>query len=493
MQQSQWEIAKMSTFGEKSTSVYVVGVKGTGCSSLAVLLKKYGVEVRGSDREEVFPTDEVLEQAAIAVESFEHDPGKPDFAVYSAAYNPETHPQLISLAERGVPLYSYFEALGKLMETKRGIAVAGTHGKTTTTALIGIAIAHRKAAAAVVCGAPVGIFSDGSTHYGGDEWFVVEACEYNRQFLHLKPEITVVTSLDLDHVDTYADLEETQAAFMALARQTSRVLIYNADDPGLRRMVQLLEEEDLPLAYIGYGEQAHGELKILDRKTTPNNLRVIFTPPSSHRAPRIEMHAAEGEEAFQADAWVVPLPGEHTERNLLAAVGVLRAMDEPVAIHDFFEFGYIKRRSEFKGLIKAQIPWIDDYAHHPAAIETTLKGYRKAYKPGRIVLSFMPHTYTRTKHFLNEFAASFMHADVLFLHDIYGSAREKIGADTVSSKDIVDLLAQMAPRLKVYYVPDWHDAALELKKVLHAGDLFVTMGAGDNWKLGYMVKEKQDA
>jgi UDP-N-acetylmuramate--alanine ligase len=461
----------------------MVGIKGTGMCALAELLVNSGVNVSGSDRGEVFYTDEILRDLKVPYyESFDgsHIGAGTDLVIYSAAYSFETNPEMAEARRRGIPILKYTDALGAYSAGFDSSGIAGVHGKTTTTAMAGALIRGAGLPARILAGSAVSGFGGRSTLSLGSRYFVAETCEYRRHFLSFHPRRIVLTSVESDHQDYFPTYASIRDAFLEYGRllPPGGELIYCADDPGAGEVAGILEREERGIRFIPYGFSAPGPFRLLSFKTAgertrmelegfPGELRLRV--PGRHSA--LDAAAAlaltdslvRNEYGEQGDGW------DEKRRE-----GVRRALEE---------FRGSRRRSEILGEAGG-ILFMDDYGHHPTAIRTTLEGLRDFYPGRRLVVSFMSHTYTRTAALLDEFASSFEMADVVILHRIYASAREAYTGGVTG----LTLFEKTRERHKeVYYRENPEDAGDLLKGLLGPGDLFLTMGAGDNWKLGKIL------
>jgi UDP-N-acetylmuramate--alanine ligase len=470
-------------------SAFMVGVKGTGMTALTEVLVRAGARVAGSDTAEVFYTDAILERLGVAVHTgFDAAalPADTDIVIYSAAYDPESNPQLVAAAERGLPRFTYTEALGELSRGRLSLGVAGVHGKTTTTAMIGSLVKRLELPGAVLVGSAAGDFDGMSTYSGGQEFFVAETCEYRRHFLDFHPSIIIVTSVEPDHLDYYRDYADIRAAFVSYVELLPRggELIYCADDPGAREVAAEAEDRRPDVRRIPYGHEADGPFGLVAVETLPG---------------RTEFRLRGFDRGFS-----IHVPGDHTAVNAAAALcGVSRlaarlgpeAADEgsdtvvdPAAVFDpaavaaaLAGFAGTRRRSEVIGEAGGVL-FLDDYGHHPTAIRKTLAGIRRFYPDRRLVVDFMSHTYSRTAALLDEFARCFADADEVVLHEIYASAREHFDG-SIDGSDLAEAVAAHHPR--VTYIDKVADAAPQLRERLGPGDLFLTMGAGNNWVLSH--------
>ena len=475
----------------KGASVYCVGIKGTGVAALAELLKASGLNVSGSDTGEVFYTDAILEELGISrYESFDpaHVPQDADLVVHSAAYSAETNPELAEALRRGLPVVKYSDALGAYSELFDSSGIAGVHGKTTTTAIAGELLRAAGLPARILAGSAVSGFGGRSTLNLGNRYFVAETCEYRRHFLAFRPRQIVLTSVESDHQDYYPSYKDIRDAFVEYLEKLPNdgVLVYCADDPGAREAAESVLEKRKVLRAIPYGFNAEGPYTITDYAV--QNERSVF-----------RLAGFPGELALR-------VPGRHCVLDATAALALTGVLAEKEFGREAGEiwkgetgervrealprFAGSRRRSEILGEAGG-ILFMDDYGHHPTAIRTTLEGLKEFYPRRRLVLSFMSHTYTRTAALLDDFASSLLPADVVFLHKIYASARENPPGGPSGGVDGKTLFEKTRVlRDGVFYTDEPEAAAAELEGLLKPGDLFITMGAGDNWKLGKTLYER---
>ncbi len=458
-----------------TASLYFVGIKGTGMSALAELMLNHGAEVSGSDTEETFYTDAILKDLGIRyAEGFrpENLPPHTDLVIYSAAYNPETHPELREARERGIALVEYTQALGELSRDLHATGIAGVHGKTTTTAMAGTIVKELTLPAGVLVGSAVKAFQDRATYFGGDRYFIAETCEYRRHFLSFHPNQLVITTVDADHLDYYHDYADIESAFIeyALKLPQGGKLIYCADDPGAADCAVKVGQLRPDLQLIPYGFKASGDFQIVNYQASPglHTFQLAGWPTEFHlKVPGLHSVVDGTAAAAVVHGILLDAKGKVTESDIKAIAKALGS------------FSGSKRRSEILGE-QAGVLFADDYGHHPKEIKTTLQGFRNFYPDRRLIVDFMSHTYTRTQALLPDFAAAFSDADIVILHKIYASAREKIG--TVDGRTLFDAVRQQHPQVRYYH--ELEDAEPDLEELLQPGDLFITMGAGDNWRLG---------
>ena len=428
----------MSIRGVKK--VHMVGIGGIGMSALAQYLLDQGIEVSGSDRD-TSPVTELLGSKGIMVSMPQHAANVPEDAelvIYTEAVW-EDNPERLRAKELGIPQRSYFHVLGEVSEGRRTVAVAGTHGKTTTTGMLARILKDAAVSPTAIIGSLVRDF--GSNYLPGtSEWFVVEACEYKRDFLTLAPEILVITNIELDHTDYYQDLADVQSAFRALAEKVPAhgAIVTDAGHPNIRPVL-----EGLSVRVIDYTKE----------------------------------HAYE-----------TRFPGEHNKMNARAAASesrlVLPALTEEALIASLAAFEGTWRRFEYKGKTKAGADVYDDYAHHPTAVRKTVAELRSK-AAGKVFVAFHPHLYSRTRDLFEDFATAFQGADKVLIAPIYAAREPDDG--TISS-------AMLAERIRENGVDAVAASFDEIRDVLGTepseGDIVMTMGAGDIYRIADQLVSK---
>lgn len=442
-------------------------------TALAELLKHMGALPQGSDTHEVFYTDAILTELGIPfVEGFarENLPPACDLVVYSAAYDPAVHPELLAAAERGLPMLTYPEALGELSGRIPSVGIAGVHGKTTTTAMAGELIRHARLPGNVLVGSAAPGFGGRQVYTGGDRFLVAETCEYRRHFLSFTPRVVVLTGVEADHLDYYRDYADIRNAFLEYAERITNggSLIYCADNAGACEVAAAVAAQRPDVRRIPYGHTADGGFRI-------------------H-----EVSYEAGKQVFRLEGVAEPfelcVPGRHNQLNAAAALAAvdeltravgLPALSAGMATAALAGFQGTKRRAELRGEYRGVL-FMDDYGHHPTAISGTLDGLRDFFPGRRLVVDFMSHTFSRTEALLQDFANCFAAADVVILHKIYASAREKYDG-TVDGETL--FRAVSANHAAVEYFEEPLEAVPYLRSTLQPGDLFVTLGAGDNWRI----------
>ena len=446
--------------------VHFVGIGGVGMSGLAHILLDAGAEVSGSDPCPSDITQRLEDRGALV--SDEQDgallTADVDLVVRTAAVR-EDNEELATAREYELKVIFYAELLGQIMAERLGIAVAGTHGKSTTTAMLAYALTRCGLDPSFVIGGSVPQLGGGSRSGTGDA-FVAEACEFNRSFLNLSPKVAVVTNIEADHLDTYrGGLDEIIEAFSQFCRKlpADGKLIANGDDPHSAR---LFEEHGGKLWRVG---------RMLGCEWTLVSAGMNQGCPIAHLQ----------HEGKQAATIRLAIPGQHNLYNAAQAVVAAVAVGADVkqaaeAVSDFH--GVDRRQMPVGEVPGVGVPVVDDYAHHPTEIRLTLSALRERYDPRRLICIIQPHQASRTRHLLDDFATSFAGADLVFLPDIY-SVR-----DTADDQRFVSsgLLAERirAAGQHAEHVPTFEKIIERLRGELRAGDLMVTMGAGNVWQVG---------
>ncbi len=450
--------------------VHFVGIGGAGMSGIAEVLLDYELLVSGCDRARSNTTDR-LQQLGVKV-SFGHSPSHldgVDLVVKSSAI-PDDNEEIMAARERGITVVRRAEILGELMRLKYGIAVAGTHGKTTTTSLIGTLFTEAGLDPTVIVGGRMRVSGTGA-RVGRSDYLVAEADEFDRSFLRLMPVLAVITSIDEDHLDTYGNFAAIREAFLEFAGRVPFFgqIILCLDDANIQQVLPTLSKEH---RVVTYGLSPQADLMAQDIEATPEGCRFQVIAAGEGLLGTIE----------------VPMPGHHNVCNTLAAVAVGRAVGlrfEQIA-EALKTFGGVHRRFERVGHC-SQAVVVDDYAHHPAEVRATLNAARQAFPKGRIHAIFQPHLFTRTRDLAEDFGRALMGADHAVVTSIYASRESPLPG--VSGEDIVSAARQSGHR-RVEYCADWHDVADLLRHELGPDDVVLTMGAGDIYRLARHLSEE---
>lgn len=447
---------------EEPIHVHFIGIGGISMSGLAEILLEEGFTISGSDAKQSALTDSLAKKGATIYigQKASNLSIRPALVVYTAAIR-EDNEEFKAAVDADIPMLSRAELLGQIMDNyEKSIAVAGTHGKTTTTSMISQILLVAKADPTISVGGILEAIG-GNIRVGASEVFITEACEYTNSFLHFHPKYSIITSVEAEHLDFFKDIDDIRRSFHEFAGNTAHdgVLIINGQIAALDQITNnlscsvttygLCENDDFYAKNITYNDHACGTYTL--------------------------MHKTE-------DLGTVSLsvPGRHNVSNSLAAIALCLNLGLPLDVikKGLLQFGGTKRRFEYKGT-KNGITVIDDYAHHPTEVAATLTAARN-YPHGRIICVFQPHTYSRTKAFLSDFARVLSMADIVVLADIY-AAREKntIG---ISSKDLLAELQKNGQ--ESYYFPSFDEIEKFLSEKCINNDLLITMGAGDVYLIG---------
>lgn len=418
------------------TVYHFTGIKGSGMSSLAQILFDSGEQVQGSDIEKYFFTEEPLRKRNITILPFDADNIKPGMTVIAGNAFPDSHPEIVRAKELGVEVIRYHKFLGNYLEKFTSIAITGAHGKTSTTGLM----AH------VLEGANPTSYLIGDGTGGGAknaQNLVMEACEYRRHFLAYHPDYAVMTNIDFDHPDYYKDVEDVFDAFQTMALQVKKAIVACGDDEHLQKI-----KANVPVVYYGFGSENDFEARNVEKTTKGTSFEVYV---------RNEFY----------NKFFIPMFGDHNVLNTLAVISLCHYEGLPAELiqERLQTYHGVKRRFTETDIGKRTL--IDDYAHHPTEISATIQSARQKFPDRELVAIFQPHTFTRTKAFLQNFADSLSQADSVYLCDIFGSAREKSGA--LSIQDLANLI-EGSKVLTMDVIPDL---------LKHEDAVFLFMGAGD--------------
>ena len=456
----------------KAKRIYMIGIKGAGMTALAEFLVRQGIAVTGSDTEEVFFTDAILKRLGIAVKSpFASANVETSFdaCIYSTAYTEETNEEIRVVKVSGKPMFSYPEALGILTQSKLTLAVCGTHGKTTTSALLAEALRGAGQDPSAIVGSEIKNWQGGALSGAGPH-LVIEADEYQDKLRFYTPLGIILTSVDWDHPDFFPTVGEYEAVFERFVARLPRhgFLVACGDDARVRRVAEAFGGKKLFYGFLPENEIYISEYTIVDPESSEGQtgIRACFSI------------TFEGE---TFGPWLLSLSGKHNCLNAAAVVGTFLHFKIPLdsLAGTFTQFSGTKRRFEFLGSA-GKVLVFDDYAHHPEEIRATLTAFRELYPKRLLTVVFHPHTYTRTKALLEDFAETLSLADRVILIDIYGSARETQGG--VASSDIVERINRVWPG-KARYIADRGVVVEALSGQTTESGLIVTMGAGDVWQI----------
>lgn len=450
---------------EKIKSFHFIGIGGVGMSGIAEILIRQGYLVSGSDLSEG-PLVKHLEELGARIELGHRGAnlGHSQAVVYSSAISP-SNPELEEARRRGLPIVHRAEMLAELMRFKKGITVTGTHGKTTTTTMVGSIFTDAGFDPTIVVGARAP-FIGGNARLGAGDYFIVEADESDRSFLKFSPTHSVITNIDRDHMDEYEDVDDLEEAFLQHIQKVPfyGTVVVCSDD---RNLLRLMRNVHRPV--ITYG--LHASAEVCADRVSHEGSRTCFRVLRS------------GKPVGQAH---LNLVGRHNLVNSLGATALGLALDIPfqTIVRSLERIKGPERRLERKGEIRGI--WVfDDYGHHPTEIKVTLEACVEFDR--RILLVYQPHRFSRTLHLMDELARSFEKADQLYLMDIYAAGENPI--EGVTSRRLAEIISETR---QVQHVSTSQEMLRILKEESEAGDLVLTMGAGDVWKIGEAFLEESE-
>ncbi|MDT2814728.1 UDP-N-acetylmuramate--L-alanine ligase [Vagococcus carniphilus] len=421
----------------KNKTYHFVGIKGSGMSSLALLLHQKGFKVQGSDVEKYFFTQRELEKEGIKILPFSEANITDDLIVIAGNAFPDTHEEIQAALKKGLNVIRYHRFLGEFIKMYTSIAVTGSHGKTSTTGLLAHVLSGIKPTSFLI--------GDGTGHGEREaEFFAFEACEYRRHFLSYQPDYAIITNVDFDHPDYYESIDDVFSAFQVFGEGVKKGIIAFGDDEYLRKI-----KTDVPVYYYGATKEDDFQARNIERTTTGSSFDVFY-------------------EDKLIGQFTVPAFGFHNVMNALSVISIsyLEGLDMELVAKELATFSGVKRRFSEKKV--ADTILVDDYAHHPAEIKATIDAARQKYPNKEIVAVFQPHTFTRTIALMDDFAASLDLADSVYLCEIFASAREDAGevkiedlGNKISKGGTVLSLDDMSPLLN------------------HEEAVVIFMGAGD--------------
>jgi UDP-N-acetylmuramate--alanine ligase len=447
---------------KKTKHIHFVGIGGIGMSGIAELLLNLGYRVSGSDMHASDITRR-LEQLGAKINQGHNGQWVEgaDVVVISSAISRE-NPEVLAAVDSHIPVIPRAEMLAELMRLKKyGIAIAGSHGKTSTTSLVSWMLHRAGLDPTVVIGGKVDSLG-GNAKLGEGEFLVAEADESDGSFLKLSPAIEVVTNIDLEHLDYYRDIDHIKEVFV---RFMDRIPFYGAvvlclDDPNIAALLPQIRKR-----MITYGLTEQAEIHAADIVT---------------RGCQSEFTVLRGNETL--GRVTLSIPGRHTIYNSLAAIGVGLELeiDFQTIAGALASFEGVQRRLEVKGE-SSGIIIVDDYGHHPTEIRATLDAIRDGWPDKRLIVAFQPHRYSRTKALFDAFKTAFHRADVLILTDIYAASESPV--EGVTSESLADAVKKHGQR-EVYYIPDVNTLPEKLRDLARPGDLVLTLGAGNIVRAG---------
>lgn len=440
--------------------VHFVGIGGIGMSGIAEILLNRGFEVSGSDRN----LSEITKRLSdLGIKIYEgHSPANltdADVVVYSSAVTLD-NPEVQEALKKKIPIIKRSEMLAECMRMQYGIGIAGTHGKTTTTSMVGLTLTEGKLDPTIIVGGKLSGLGGTNARLGNGEFIVVEADEFDRTFLKLTPTIAALTTLESEHLDTYKDLNDIKSAFIEFANKVPfyGFVVLCLDEPALQDIIPQINKKVLT-----YGLTVQADLRATDIEFKENTS--TFS---------VKYHGED------LGSLTLRIPGIYNVKNSLVAVCIGRELGVPFSIikKALESFSGVYRRFEVK--YNNEIMVVDDYAHHPTETSASLAGIRSGWNR-RLVAVFQPHLFSRTRDFYQEFGRSFLNSDVFICTDVYPAREEPI--DGVTGKLIANAAHSFGHK-NVIYVENKNDIPQTLNEIKKDGDIIITMGAGDIWKFG---------
>ncbi len=430
-------------------------------SGIAEILINMGFTVSGSDKNLSEITERLKKLGAKIYKGHSAANVKDvDVLVYSSAVHLD-NPEIVKAGQEKIPVIRRAEMLAELMKMKYGIGIAGTHGKTTTTSMIGLILTEAKMDPTIIVGGKLSSLGGTNARLGEGSFIVVEADEFDRSFLQLTPSIAIITTLEREHLDIYSDLDDIKQAFIEYANKVPfyGFVVLCLDETALQDIIPQIKKK-----IITYGLTSQSDLQAIDTAFDKNRSEFTLLYKGKNLG-RVELN----------------VPGVHNVRNALAAIATALEINVPIETikKAIKSFSGVFRRFEIKAEV-GNTMIVDDYAHHPTEVAASLLAAKTGWKK-RVVAVFQPHTYTRTRDFYQEFGKSFFNADMLIVTDVYPAREEPIqGVDG-------ELIAEAAKKFghkNVYYLKDKKDVPDFLIKNLGKDDLVITLGAGDVYKFG---------
>lgn len=454
---------------ETIKNIHFVGIGGIGMSGIAEILLSQGFHISGSDLVKTEVTDR-LESLGIKIYEGHSTENlkEADVVVYSSAVVLD-NPEVKEAFARKIPVIKRSEMLAECMRMKYGIGIAGTHGKTTTTSMVGLVLTEAGIDPTIIVGGKLSSLGGTNARLGAGDYIVVEADEFDRTFLKLTPTIAAITTLEREHLDTYKDLDDIKTAFVEFANKVPffGFVVLCLDEPALQDIIPQINKK---IFTYGLTSQADVRAANIAHFENHSEFNVIYLGKDLGRI-RIN------------------IPGLHNIKNSLVAVTIAKEMGVEFSVikNTLEKFTGVYRRFETK--YNGEVMVIDDYGHHPTEINVTLDGIRRGWNR-RLVAVFQPHLFSRTKDFYAEFGRSFLNSDVFICTDVY-PAREK-PIEGINGELISNMAKQFGHK-NVFYESDKTKIPELLRKIYRKGDIIITLGAGDIWKFGEKFVESLKA
>ena len=452
----------------RTRKIHFVGIGGIGMSGIAELLINQGFKVSGSDLALSDITKHLTQIGAVISQGHNAETIKDADVVVKSSAVKDDNPEIAFALSQKIPVIRRAEMLSEIMRMSYGIGIAGTHGKTSTTSMVGSVLSAAKLDPTVIVGGIVKNYGSNNL-LGSGKYIVVEADEFDRSFLTLSPIIAGITNIEADHLDCYTDLEGVKNAFVEYANKVPFFgsVIACLDDHGVQSIIPRINKEILTY---GFSQQANIRATNVKFKNFETSYTALY---NCEELGKIKLKAL----------------GDHNILNSLLAVATGLELDIPFKLikKGLSEFNGVFRRFEYKGE-KDEVTLYDDYAHHPTEIEATLKGVRDSI-PNRIVVVFQPHLFSRTHDFHEDFGRSFFQSDVLLIAPIFPAREKPIRG--VTGKLISDAAIQSGHK-NVHYIQTDEEIVSKIKEVTKPGDILITMGAGSIYKFGEKFLDKKN-
>lgn len=447
-------------FRGKIRKIHFIGIGGSGMNGIAEVLLNLGYTITGSDIKESPTTNRLKELGAkIFIGHSRENVKNVDVVVYSSAVKPD-NPEILEAKERGIPTIPRGEMLSELMRFKYGIAIAGSHGKTTTTSMVGTVLSKTGFDPTVVIGGKLEAYGS-NAKLGRGEFLVAESDESDGSFLKLSPTIVSINNIDLEHLGFYKDIEDIKNAFVHFANKVPfyGAVAVNIDDENVRSILPFIERK-----IIKFGLSEEADIRATDLKL--ENGRYKFKVANFG-----EIHLS--------------IPGIHNVYNALATISICNELGVPFCVikESLENFKNAKRRFEIK--YSKDVVVIDDYAHHPTEIKATLKAAKDYFEEKRIVCVFQPHRYSRVYSLFEEFTNAFDIPDITIITEIYSAGENPI--EGISGKILADKIKEKGKT--VYYVENISEAENLLKNIIKKGDVILTLGAGNITQLSDSISK----
>ncbi len=450
----------------KIEKIHFVGIGGIGMSGIAEVLLNLGYKVSGSDLRQSDTTERLASLGGeIHIGHASENLKNVDVVVTSTAVRPD-NPEVVEALARMIPVIPRAEMLAELMRMKYGIAIAGTHGKTTTTSMVATILTHGGIDPTIVIGGKLNTLGT-NAKLGQGKFLVAEADESDGSFLKLSPTIAVVTNIDADHLDFYSGIEEIKDIFVDFINKVPfyGLAVLCLDDRNVAEVIPRIKKR-----FVTYGLSSQADIRATNVRLAGNSTSFL----AHYKGYRM------GEITFA-------MPGAHNVLNALACIAVAMELDVPFAQiqEGFARFGGVGRRFQVKGEVR-DIMVVDDYGHHPAEIRATLSAAKTGWTERRLVVAFQPHRYTRTKELFDEFVTAFYDADLLVVTDIYAASEKPI--EGVTAEALAEAIRRHGQK-DVTFIADREAIPEYLAGIARSGDIILTLGAGNIWQAGEALLE----